>query len=334
MTKALADAGLRGEIVLVANNSGTHAEEICTSDRGLCPVRLVARTPGPHRSHAVLEAMRAASGSVYVVMNADLSHPPEMIPEMIEALLTDGTDFVIGSRFVPGAGTDATSGRWRRLQSSVARWLARPLTNVRDPMSGFFVVRRDTVEAGAPFDPIVELNALELIVRCRCHAVREIPIAVCHRIENLGLNSQSNQFAYCRQLLRLYEFAFAGWVQLTQFVLVGSSGAVVDLGVFTLLLLALPRLEARGMAIWIAMTWNFVLNRSLTFRFSRSRPVVAQFVWFCLSCSVGALVNWVTFLTLTTVPGLLEESPTTAALAGIVMGTGFNFALSKFHVFK
>src|SRR5690349_15415001 len=107
-------------------------------------------------------------------MDADLSHPPEALPGMLTKL-REGADFVLGSRYVRGGTTSDDWGVLRWLNSRVATWLARPLTSVRDPMSGFFALRRSTFEAGREFNPIGYKIGLELIVKCGCERVVEVP---------------------------------------------------------------------------------------------------------------------------------------------------------------
>lgn len=112
------------------------------------PVRLLAREKERGLAGAVLAGARLAVGEVVAVMDADLSHPPEKISELVRPVLDASYDMVIGSRYVPGGSTPG----WplsRRIVSRGAAVLAWPLTRVRDPLSGFFAVRRDVfLEAG------------------------------------------------------------------------------------------------------------------------------------------------------------------------------------------
>src|SRR6202030_703634 len=107
--------------------------------------------------------------------HADLSHPPEKIPEMV-ALLAGNVDVVVGSRFADGSSTADDWGVLRWLNSRVATLLALPLARLSDPMSGFFAMRRSTFLAGRDFNPIGYKILLELIIKCRCKVVAEIPI--------------------------------------------------------------------------------------------------------------------------------------------------------------
>ena len=143
------------------------------------------------------------AGNWCVVMDADLSHPPEAIPGMI-ARLDDGADFVIGSRYVSGGTTDSNWGLLRWLNSKVATWLARPLTRAKDPMAGFFALRRTTFERATALNPIGYKIGLELLVKCRCVRVDEVPIHFADRQHGESKLSFREQLRYLQHLGRLY----------------------------------------------------------------------------------------------------------------------------------
>jgi dolichol-phosphate mannosyltransferase len=166
-------------------------------------VRLIVRTDNPGLSLAVLDGLRRSVRDVLVVMDADLSHPPEKIPEMLDAL-NAGADLVVGSRFVEGGSTDDTWGVFRWVNSRVAMLLAIPLTNLKDPMSGFFALRRSTFTAGRDFNPVGYKIGLELIVKCRCRRVVEIPIYFSNRYRGSSKLTLKEQLRYLRHIGRLY----------------------------------------------------------------------------------------------------------------------------------
>lgn len=154
---------------------------------------------------AVLEGLRRAQGEVLVVMDADLSHPPEVLPAMLQAL-DRGADFVVGSRYARGGSTDAGWGLLRNLNSRVATALARPLTSITDPMSGFFALTRPVFERGRNLNPLGYKIGLELLVRCGCQHVEEVPIHFANRVYGQSKLSLRQQWLYLRHLGRLYQF--------------------------------------------------------------------------------------------------------------------------------
>ncbi|MCH7814027.1 MAG: glycosyltransferase, partial [Planctomycetes bacterium] len=173
-------------------------------------VRIVVRTGQRGLSSAVLRGFEESAGGVLVVMDADLQHPPECIPELVACITEDRADFVIGSRYV---GLGAVDGDWpwhRRINSGVATWLARPLTKVRDPMSGFFALARETWQGAARLNPVGYKIGLELMVKARCRRCLEVPIAFADRHKGASKLTLGQQLRYLQHLLRLYRFRLIG----------------------------------------------------------------------------------------------------------------------------
>ncbi len=293
-------------------------------------VRMIVRTADRGLSHAVLDGLRRSDREVLVVMDADLSHPPEKIPELIDRL-ERGADVAVGSRFTKGGSTDDDWGFFRWLNSRVAALFAIPLTRIRDPMSGFFAVRRSTFEAGADFEPIGYKIGLELIVKCGCRNVVEVPIHFSERRRGESKLSLKEQLNYLRHVRRLYIHKFGTWSHLAQFLAVGCSGLAVNLALLTLFLqVNVSERLAVALSIAISMVWNFALNRRFSFSYSRNQSVLPQFLGFVAACSLGAAVNY------HTTSALLGEFrlKQAAAVLGVLAGTAFNFAASRFVVFR
>lgn len=295
-------------------------------------VRIVVRKQQRGLSPAVLEGLRLARGDVLVCMDADLSHPPECLPMMLRKL-QEGADFVVGSRYVKGGTTADDWGVLRWLNSRVATAMARPLTNIRDPMAGFFALTRKTYERGRDFNPIGYKIGLELLVKCRCERVVEVPIHFENRRYGESKLSFRQQLLYLQHLRRLYIYKYGLWSQLLQFLVVGGIGTAVNLAALTALVAAhVPIRAAVALAIWISMSSNFVLNRRFSFSFARRGSWWGQYLRFVAASSVGALVNYtLTMLLLNHLPHL---APQAAALFGIAVGTGINFVASRYLVFR
>lgn len=192
------------ELIIVDDDSRDGTEELIAA-RAEPWVRLIVREEDRGLSQAVLAGLGAARGELLVVMDADLSHPPEKIAEMREAIV-DGADFVVGSRYVSGGTTAADWGLLRFLNSRVATALARPLTNITDPMSGFFAMPRHVFERAREPSPLGYKIGLELLVRCGCRDVREVPIHFSNRTRGESKLTARQQLLYVRHLLRLYRF--------------------------------------------------------------------------------------------------------------------------------
>ena len=127
------------EIVVVDDASKDGTADVARELSKKYPVRVVERFDERGLSTAVLRGMDEARTDLCVVMDADLSHPPEAIPKLVQAV-QDGADVAVGSRYVPGGDFDEWP-LFRRFASKAGTLLARPLTPVRDPMAGFFCLR-------------------------------------------------------------------------------------------------------------------------------------------------------------------------------------------------
>jgi dolichol-phosphate mannosyltransferase len=295
-------------------------------------VKLIVRTTDRGLSPAVLDGLRRAQGEYVVCMDADLSHPPEALAGMI-AKLNNGSDFVVGSRYVKGGSTSDDWGFLRWVNSRVATLLARPLTAIRDPMSGFFALRRETFEAGTGFNPIGYKIGLEILVKCCCERVVEVPIHFEDRRFGTSKLTLKQQILYLQHLRRLYIFKYGAWTQLLQFLAVGALGTIVNLMVLTAFLaLGLPMRGAVAGGIFIAMFFNFLLNRRFSFSATRHQSWFRQFVAFTVASSFGALINYAA--TVSALARMPTMRPQLAALIGIIVGTAFNFTASRYFVFR
>jgi len=201
-------AGLRAEIIVVDDDSPDETVAVCESLRQEFPLQLLVRRGQRGLSSAVVHGILKSRGDSIVVMDADLSHPPEQIPALLERLREDQAEFVIGSRYVCGGGTYEGWGLFRWFNSRIATFLARPLTKARDPMAGFFALRRATFAKARGLNPIGYKIGLELIVKCGCRRIDEVPIMFRSRLHGESKLSAREQWAYLRQVGQLYAFKF------------------------------------------------------------------------------------------------------------------------------
>ncbi|HTO05948.1 MAG TPA: glycosyltransferase family 2 protein [Myxococcota bacterium] len=324
-------AGLDIELLVMDDDSRDGSVEAVEGSR-LPWARIVVRRENRGLSPAVVDGLRLAKNDVLVVMDADLSHPPEKLPEMIAALRA-GRDFVIGSRYVPGASTDDEWGLARWVNSRVATLLARPLTAAKDPMSGFFAFRRADLARARELSPVGYKIGLELIVKCGFRDVGEVPIHFADRELGESKLTLKEQLLYLKHLRRLYNFKFGAWSHLAQFLVVGATGLAVNLLVLTALeTLGVSVPAAVALSIVVAMLSNFALNRRFTFSDARGGSLWKQLVGFMGACSIGAAINWA--VTLWLVRQAPELPIQVAALGGVVAGTAFNYLTSRFLVFR
>ncbi len=203
-------ANLEAELIIVDDNSADGSTEIVADLAAMFPVRIIVRTNERGLSSAVLRGFEEARGPFLVVMDADLSHPPEAIPDLVAPIREGRADFVLGSRYVSGGHIDQEWSLFRHLNSRIATWLARPLTSVRDPMSGFFCLARARLDGAASLNPVGYKIALELIVKTRSRRCLEVPISFADRAAGTSKLTAREQLRYLRHLARLYWFRIAG----------------------------------------------------------------------------------------------------------------------------
>lgn len=166
-------AGVHLELIIVDDGSpdgtGALADELAKTRR----MKVVHRSGKLGLGTAVMAGFKVATSSVAGVMDADFSHPPDMVPVLLRSFVRTGADVVVASRYVPGGGVK----NWpfsRRLISRVACVIARPLSPVADASSGFFIIRRD-LAMGAPVRAHGFKICLELIVRGWATSLVEVP---------------------------------------------------------------------------------------------------------------------------------------------------------------
>ncbi|MBI5723068.1 MAG: glycosyltransferase family 39 protein [Planctomycetes bacterium] len=134
------------EIIIVDDGSTDGTREKVLDWSAKRPVRLVARDNERGLTGAVLAGAAVAQAEIILVMDADLSHPPSAIPSLIQPIADGQADMVIGSRYIPGGGCEGWPAK-RKIMSRGAAMMAWPLTDVKDPLAGFFAVRKDKILA-------------------------------------------------------------------------------------------------------------------------------------------------------------------------------------------
>ncbi|WP_108395442.1 glycosyltransferase [Devosia submarina] len=314
-----------------SRDGSIEAVEAC----GYSWVRLVERSGKRGLSPAVIEGFAQARNPVLICMDCDLSHPPEVIPQMILAL-SSGQQFVLGSRYVPGGSTDDDWGFFRWLNSRVATLLARPLTKVADPMSGFFCMRRADFDKAENLNAIGYKIALELIVKCGFENVGEVPIQFKDRVYGESKLTLKEQLRYIKHLRRLYLHKFANAMYLMQFLTVGASGVLINLSVLTLLLASgFNEQVAIAGGIAVSVVTNFLLNRRFTFSYARHGNAFKQFIGYLTASAIGVTVNYTVSLAMLHAP-LPEtaQSIYVASLSGVAAGMVFNYLGNRYLVFR
>ena len=330
----LSKSGIEWELLIIDDDSDDGSATVVENLARQFPVRMITRRDAPRDlSLAVLEGIRLSRFDRIVVMDADLSHPPEHILDLLVALDAD-CDMAVGSRYMAGGSVDRTWGLWRFLNSRLATVLARPLANCSDPMSGFFAIDRRWLPDRDTLRPIGYKIALELMVRGQPR-VTEVPIAFHDRNVGDSKMNWKQQFNYLRHLRRLYQHRFGNPVRLLFFGLVGVSGFLIDAaGYLGLQQIGIEHRLARGLSFWPAVTWNWWLNRTVTFSDRQPRPHGRQWIEFVVGSLVGFAVSWGSYVILTTFSAAFAHHQMLAFVSGVGLGGMANFLIANRYVYR
>ncbi len=206
MRAALDSTAIPFEILVVDDDSRDDTAAIVTAIAAMDPrVRLIVRKGARGLSGAIIDGWGRTEADVLGVIDADLQHPPELLPELY-GIVAAGRDLAIGSRYAPGGGI----GDWnfvRRLLSTAAVRATWPLqrrgARAKDPMSGFFLVRRRCVE-GVEFQRSGFKLLLDVLVRARVSSLEELPFAFGLREGGESKAGLKVGWDYARLLARLY----------------------------------------------------------------------------------------------------------------------------------
>jgi len=193
------------EIIVVDDNSPDKTGKIAESLSDKYPVKVIHRNKKLGLATAVVEGFKAAEGNLLCVMDADLSHPPEKIAEMIKCLEKNGADLVIASRLVE----DGKIEKWplhRQFISFCGRCLVWPLTNVKDPLSGFFIINKNVIR-NLDFSPLGYKILLEILVKGTYKKVIEYPFIFKNRAHGKTKLGGRTIFYYFVHVIRLYYYS-------------------------------------------------------------------------------------------------------------------------------
>jgi len=310
-------------------------------------VSLIKRKGERGLSTAILRGIEKATGNLIVVMDSDLSHPPHVIPQMIETLQNTKCDIVIASRYISGGAIKGWPIK-RRMISKGATKIAQTGLGIKtnDPMSGFFAFRRHILN-GIKFDAIGYKILLEILVKVNGVKIEEIPYTFVDRKYSSSKLDASTIFDYCRAVWKLYRYGKSKRAaekrtsvrflsKAARFFTVGASGVLVNIIVsmfFETEIINFWYLHANVVGILVSMTSNFFLNKIWTFEdkiftFKRTSFQYGKFIFFS---SLGAIVQ------LSMVFYLVEEHGfwyPLALILGVMIAAMSNFILNKKWTFN
>ena len=212
---ALKDQGMnKAEMIIVDDNSRDGSVEVVEKLKtDGYNVKILVRTTDRGLSSAVIHGFRNASGNSILVMDADLQHPPESVPSLFQALDKTGVEYVLGTRYGKGVAIDKDWPLHRRVISWGARILARPLTPLSDPMSGFFGLRKEVFQRGEKdISAIGYKIALELFVKCHVGSYEEVSFSFAARTVGESKLTGKVIVHYLKHLRTLYQYSYGVFV--------------------------------------------------------------------------------------------------------------------------
>ncbi len=332
------------ELIVVDDDSPDRTWELAQS---LCAdypqLQVVRRQQERGLATAVIRGWQEGQGQILAVIDSDLQHPPEILLKMLTAM-DEGADLAVGSRNVEGGGV-SDWGFIRRFLSRGAQLLGliilpRVIGRVSDPMSGYFMVRRNAI-AGRDLDPIGYKILIEVIGRGDIDKITELGYVFQERQEGASKVTWKQYIEYISHLLRL---RFRGRIgqfsqrfkmpieRFMRFGLVGLSGVFVDMTILYLLhdpqALGLPLTRSKIIASEIAIVNNFLWNDRWTFgdissQQSGLQKRIKRFIKFNLVCLIGLGLNVAILNILVNYAGVKDYR--VANLVAIAIVTIWNF---------
>jgi dolichol-phosphate mannosyltransferase len=256
---------------------------------------------------AILSGIQKAKGETIIVMDSDFSHPPQIIPKLIDAIKQYQYDIAIASRYVKGGNVEGWSIK-RKLISKVATVIARKSLGVKssDPMSGFFAFKKNIIKE-LNFDGLGYKLLLELLVKTKGVKIKEIPYTFQNRTTGSSKLDSGVVFDYIKSVLKLYRYGKISekhesrksvrfLSKAARFFTVGASGLGINYLVSLLFANQIPNLwyiHATMIGIIASMTTNFIFNKIWTFsdrNFSLNKTL-KQYGKFVTFSSIGALLQ-------------------------------------------
>ncbi|GMO14355.1 MULTISPECIES: glycosyltransferase family 2 protein [Bradyrhizobium] len=330
-------ANVAWEVVFVDDNSPDGTWDVV---RALAQqdsrVRCIRRIGRRGLSGACIEGILASSAPFVAVIDADLQHDETQLPKMLLLLASDEADLVVGSRYIEGYKSEGFN-KQRAGASALATEVARKMLRVEiaDPMSGFFMIRRDRFEQLAPKLSVHGFKILLDVVATAHGGLRAVEIPYTFGARQHGESKLDSMVAL--DFLGLVLAKLSNDIVSLRFILfamVGGIGLVVHLTTLFigLQLFKAPFAEAQAAGAIVAMTSNFILNNFLTYRDQRLKgfALLRGLIAFYIVCSVGLLANvGVAF-------SVYDQEPIwwLAGMAGALMGVVWNYAMSGLFVWR
>jgi dolichol-phosphate mannosyltransferase len=324
-------AGIDWQVIFVDDNSPDDTAGVVKAIAAVdSRVECLHRIGRRGLAGAVIEGVMASAAPFVAVMDGDMQHDERLLPQMLAALREDRAELVVGSRYVGGPEADASAlGATREAGSRFANWLGQKVLRVplTDPMSGFFMLRRQMVEAVAPKLDTAGFKVLFDIVACQSAPPRFLELPYQFRAREAGASKLDNGVVV--QYLGLLTAKLARDTispRFLMFLIVGCTGLVVHMGILRSLL-PIGFALAQTLAALGAMTWNYLINNAVTYRDRRRRGwgLLSGYGKFVFLCSIPLAAN-VAVATM-----VYERGPAwwVAGVAGAAVAAAWNYVTTS-----
>ncbi len=270
-------------------------------------------------------ALDAASGDVLVMLDPRRSYTPQAVVQVVAELRDNDDDLAIA---VPGR--DRSRSLLRSLGRRCLGLAGRLTLGTSDVFSGLMAIRRPLESEVSQLPPPRGSRLVLDLLAWPWGSPRDVPVEV---QQNDRLPLRPLRLDDLRQLKRVLDLRFGTFSRLVQFCMVGASGMIVDLTLYAILQLLLPLARAGALSIFIALVWNFTLNRRLTFNDARSGSILRQFLTYALGNALGIAVSLSLRLYLPRQFGFFDQHKLAAAVVGIIVATAISFSMSRWVVF-
>ena len=324
------------EMIVVDDDSPDQTfNEVANIARVEPRLRCLRRVGRRGLSSAVIEGAMVANGAAIAVMDADFQHDERILGAMYEKLVDAKADIVVATRYANGGGIGEWDARRAKMSDFATRMAGMLVGNqTSDPMSGFFMVRRE-VFSGVIYDLSQQGYKILLDIISSSHVplkIEEVPYTFRTRQEG---ESKISIMVLAQFLFLVIEKLTHGLIppRFALFSIVGGFGLAVHLAILnSLKLFGFDFIAAQIIAIGVSMVSNFVMNNEFTYRDRRLTGLsfFAGLILFCIVCSFGALAN----------VGVAEiaikqvNNWSFAGLAGAIMGAVFNFSAATSLVWR
>jgi dolichol-phosphate mannosyltransferase len=330
--------GIQWEAIFVDDNSPDDTARVVRElSRKDGRIRVVHRIGRRGLSSACIEGMLASSAPYLAVIDADLQHDETLLPQMLDDLSKRDLDLVIGSRYISGGSVGefaADRARISKLATALSRLVVQ--ADLKDPMSGFFMLRREVFMEAMP-----RLSGIGFKILLDILASAPRPLRFSERPYTFGTrhsgDSKLDSFVAWEFVMMLLDKTIGRYVpvRFVPFALIVGLGVFVHLAVLWLMFKIVGQSFEVGQSVAAiaAMTMNFFLNNLFTYRDRRLRgwSLVTGWISFSIACSLGAISN-VGIATY-----LFRESSidwAVSAVAGIVVGAVWNFAITSVYTWN